>query len=89
MGEIGYHIKTIQRGVFGEASKIAEESAEFIDAVEQGVSLMALQELSDLIGAVKGYLADKHPEISLSDLEKMAIVTARSFSAGHRKSREE
>lgn len=84
---MGYHLTEIPRGQFGEASKIAEETAEFIDAVEQGVSVMALVELSDLIGAVRGYLGKHHPNTTLDDLVRMADVTSRAFEDGTRKPR--
>lgn len=84
---MGYHLKDIPRGQFGEASKIAEETAEFIDAVEQQVSVMALVELSDLIGAIRGYLHKHHPQTTLDDLVRMADVTQRAFEDGTRKSR--
>lgn len=85
---MGYHIQDIPRGDFGEASKIAEEAAEFADAVEQGVNIMALVELADLMGAVRGYLANHHPDISIGDLLKMADVTERAFKDGTRTPRQ-
>lgn len=83
----GYHVAKIERGVFGEASKIFEEVDEFADALEQGVAIMALVELSDLVGAIKGYLAKHHPTLTLDDLNDMAVVTKRVFESGHRESR--
>lgn len=80
----GYHLKNIEKGVFGEASKIREETEEFMDAVEQGVSIMSLIELADLCGAIKAFLAKYHPSITLADLEKMSKVTERAFINGHR-----
>lgn len=84
----GYHLADIKRGVFGEDSKIFEEIDEFADALDQGVALMALIELSDLIGAIKGWLAKYHPSITLADLDKMAEVTKRVFESGHRESKQ-
>lgn len=83
----GYHAADIERGVFGEASKIFEEVDEFADALSQGVAIMALVELSDLIGAIKGWLAKHHPSITLDDLNDMALVTKRVFESGHREAR--
>lgn len=83
----GYHKATIVRGVFGDDSKIFEEVDEFADALDQGVTLMALVELSDLIGAIRGYLAKHHPSITLDDLIAMSDVTHRVFSTGYRTSR--
>lgn len=82
-GPRGYHARTIRRGVFGEASKIREEAEEFIDAVEQGVAIMALVELSDLYGAIEEYL-DRHHRMSMDDLRKMSNVTKRAFRDGTR-----
>lgn len=80
----GYHLKEIDKGVLGEASKVREEVEEFLDAVDQGVSIMALVELSDLIGAVQAYLEVHHPSVSLQDLIAMSNVTARAFKNGRR-----
>lgn len=49
----GYHINEIKKGTVGEVSKIVEEIYEYEDAVLQGVKIMALVELSDLIGAIE------------------------------------
>ena len=80
----GYHIKEIKRGVLGEPSKIREEVEEFLDAVDQGSSIMALIELSDLIGAVNLYLEKYHPTINLGDLIVMNNITRRAFESGAR-----
>jgi phosphoribosyl-ATP pyrophosphohydrolase len=82
--EPGYHLADIPKGVYGEASKITEEAAEFADAVAQGVSVMALVELADLMGAVEAYLAKHHPSVSMADLMKMSAVTTRAFMNGDR-----
>ena len=81
----GYHIRDIERGVFGEASKIREETEEFLDAVEQGVEIMALIELSDLIGAIEEYAVRRGS--SLDALIKMKTVTRRAFEDGTRDAR--
>jgi hypothetical protein len=80
----GYHMTTIEKGVLGEASKIKEEVEEFMDAVEQDVSIMALVELSDLVGAVESYLAKHHPSMNFDDLRSMSEVTKRAFQNGRR-----
>lgn len=80
----GYHINELPRGEFGELSKVYEEIAELADAEEQGATLMLLQELSDTIGAIEGYLKKHHPSITLNDLIKMKDITKRAFEAGHR-----
>ena len=83
---MGYHKADIPRGKYGEASKITEEYDEFIDAINQDNPLMALQELSDLIGAIEGY-ASKY-NMTLDDLLTMHKVTKKVFLEGHRTPRE-
>lgn len=81
----GYHSKDIPKGKFGEASKIKEECLEFEDAIEQGNKVMALVELSDLLGAIEGYLKSEYDnKITLQDLKIMSDVTRRVFETGHR-----
>jgi hypothetical protein len=81
----GYHIKTFDRGVYGESSKIMEEVLELQDAEAQGARIMALHELSDILGAVHGYLRKHHPDMKFEDLIKMANITRRAFESGYRK----
>ena len=50
---MGYDHKEIERGVYGQPSKIREELEEFEDALDQGCHIMALVELADLMGAMK------------------------------------
>lgn len=83
----GYHVSPIPQGVFGEFSKIEEEVAELKDAREQGCGIMELVELADLFGAIRGYLANYHPEITMRDLEVMAGITERAFTNGARQSK--
>jgi hypothetical protein len=85
---LGYHKAVIARGVFGEDSKIYEEIDEFADALDQNVQIMALVELSDVIGAIEGWLAKHHPTVTLSDLAAMSAVTQRAFESGARKNRD-
>lgn len=80
----GYHLKDIPKGVFGEVSKIEEEFLEFKDALKQGNDVMALIELSDQIGAIRGWLERNHPSITLEKLITMNDATTRSFVNGHR-----
>lgn len=80
----GYHLRPIEKGEFGQASKIYEEVEEFRESLEQGVAVMALVELSDLLGAIEGYLSCHHPSITLDDLRQMSAVTQRAFRNGHR-----
>jgi len=82
---MGYHIRTIKKGIFGEASKIREELEEFEDSLEQGNPIMAILELSDLIGSVDGFLQKNYPSITLADLLEMSAATHRAFDDGTRK----
>lgn len=80
----GYHLNIIPKGTYGEASKITEEYAEFVDAWGQGNSVMVLNELADLIGAIEGYLDNAFVTITLNDLIVMKDATKRAFESGHR-----
>lgn len=80
---MGYHISKIEKGTFGELSKIKEELDEAFDAEKQGVKIMLLLELSDMIGAIKA-VAEKNGS-SLDDLIKMQKITERVFLDGSRK----
>ena len=83
----GYHMEEIPRGVYGELSKVIEEAAELKDAMEQGNKLMVLIELSDIIGAIDGYL-DKYytgRSMTIDNLITMAFTTKRVFESGYRK----
>ncbi len=81
----GYHLTRIDKGVIGEVSKIQEEFEEFIDATKQGVAVMQLVELSDMLGAIERWLEKYHPNVTLNQLAKMKDVTRRAFDNGHRK----
>lgn len=81
---IGYHLHTFDKGIVGEASKILEETQEFMDAIEQDCEIMALIELSDLYGAIESYLVKHHPTIDMNDLSKMSNITKRVFENGIR-----
>jgi hypothetical protein len=80
----GYHKQNIKKGILGDPSKIREEFEEFMDAVDQEVSVMALVELSDLVGAIEAYLSNNHQSISFDDLKAMSNVTKRAFENGRR-----
>ena len=80
----GYHRKDIPRGEVGEVSKIKEEVLELEDAFEQGVKIMQLCELSDIIQAIRLHIRKYHPNTTLDDLIQMAEVTERAFSDGTR-----
>lgn len=80
----GYHKKEIPKGEVGELSKIYEELLEAYEAENQGVGIMTLIELSDLVGAVDSFLQKHYPNFTLNDLIKMSDVTKRAFNSGRR-----
>jgi hypothetical protein len=82
--EKGYHLAEITKGELGEISKIEEEVAELRDAAQQGVRVMELVELSDLVGAIESYLERHHSGYTIADLLAMAEVTKRAFLNGCR-----
>lgn len=81
----GYHLNTIEKGEVGEISKIREEVEELIDAENQKNPVMALVELSDIIGAIELFLEKHHPSITVKDLITMSEATKRAFLSGARK----
>lgn len=83
---MGYHIKEIARGKFGEFSKIREEFLEAEDALEQDNKVMLLVELADLIGAIEEYCSKYN--IKLDDLIRMKEATKRAFKDGTREPRD-
>ena len=83
---MGYHIDEIPRGEFGEVSKIREELLELEDAIKQNNTIMALIELSDMIGAIEGFVL-KNTSLTLSDLIIMKDATKKAFEDGTRNSR--
>ncbi len=80
-----YHLDKIEKGVYGELSKVQEEIHEAIDAKKQKCELMVLIELSDAIGAIEAYLEKYHPSFSIDDLAIMSKITKRAFQSGNRK----
>jgi len=83
MSKSGYHLRKIEKGMLGEVSKVREELEELEDALEQGVKIMALAELSDLYGAVEA-LAE-NMGVTMQDLADMSLVTKRAFMSGGRR----
>lgn len=82
----GYHVAEIPRGEYGKISKIIEEAAELKDAMEQGQKLMCLIELSDILGAIEGYLEKEYEgKVTVTDLFNMSNATKRAFESGGRK----
>ena len=80
----GYHLREITKGVLGSPSKIIEEAQELLDAHEQGSIIMESVELSDLYGAIRAYMDERHPGLTFRDLEAMANITERAFRNGRR-----
>lgn len=82
----GYHLTEIPRGTYGEISKILEEAAELKDAMEQANKVMVIIELSDIIGAVEGYMEKYYGDkLTIDNLLTMANTTKRAFQSGNRK----
>jgi len=82
---MGYHKTEIEKGVYGHFSKIKEEFQELQDAIDQKDKILTLVELSDLIGAIEGFV-EFELKLSLNDLVKFKELTKQSFISGHRKS---
>lgn len=80
---MGYHLKEIKKGTFGEFSKIREEMEELLDAHEQKAIILQLVELSDLFGAVEAYLENYN--LTLNDIIAMKDRTKSAFQSGDRK----
>jgi phosphoribosyl-ATP pyrophosphohydrolase len=80
---VGYHNKAIEKSEYGTFKKIREEFLELEDATEQNNKILAINELSDLIGAIEGYANSL--SISLDDLIQMKELTKRAFENGVRK----
>jgi hypothetical protein len=73
----GYHVNKIPKGSYGQSTKIMEEVLELQDAEAQNAKIMALHELSDIIGAVHGYLREHYPDMKFEDLLTMSEITQR------------
>lgn len=81
---MGYHTRIINKGTFGDFSKIQEEWEELLDAHEQKAKILELVEISDLYGAIEGYL-NKEYGLSMEDIRVMSNMTVSSFIEGKRK----
>jgi hypothetical protein len=85
VSEPGYHLVQIPKGEYGSVAKIEEELLELKDALAQGNKIMALIELSDMLGAIEGYIKKEYDDkITFDDLKKMADTTCRAFRSGCR-----
>ena len=81
---MGYHKREIRKGFVGESSKIKEELDELLDAESDDDQVMALIELSDMVGAIQLYLEKHHPTITVEHLTKLARKTISAFREGKR-----
>jgi hypothetical protein len=79
----GYHRSKIPKGTYGEFSKVEEELAELRDAQEQGCRILELVEITDLYGALAGYVEAKYG-MTMDDVKQMAELTRSSFRDGTR-----
>ncbi len=80
---MGYHTREIEKGVFGEFSKVEEEWEELLDARLQDGKILELCELADLYGAIDGYVKAKF-NLSIEDVAKMSRMTTSAFEEGSR-----
>ena len=80
---MGYHLTDIPKGVLGEFSKIKEEFLELEDAVKQNDSILVLNELSDMVGAIEEYV--KRWNLDLNALKTFSDKTKSAFIDGKRK----
>lgn len=80
---MGYHQSQIIKGVLGEYSKIREEFDELTDAINQNDSVLAICELTDLIGAIEAYSYPKY-NLTIEDLVKFSRKTKEAFKEGKR-----
>jgi phosphoribosyl-ATP pyrophosphohydrolase len=78
-----YHVQIIEKGEYGQTSKIYEEIQELKDAEEQQNPILMLCEISDVLGAIEGYL-HKHHGMTLEDALKMTALNKKAFTSGYR-----
>lgn len=81
---MGYHKRDIPKGVYGSFSKVAEEWEELLDAQDQDAKVLELVEITDLYGALAGYVEAKFG-MTMEDIRLMAEMTRSSFKEGKRK----
>ena len=80
---IGYHKVHIEKGEYGNISKVEEELHELKDAIEQDSTILAMVELSDLYGALEG-LAETLG-VTMEQVIRFSNITKRAFTNGYRK----
>lgn len=71
------HKRKIEKGVFGDFSKIKEEFQELQDANEQHCKVLEICEICDLIGAIEGYIV-KNYNLTISDIYKFSEMVSTS-----------
>jgi hypothetical protein len=72
----GYHLAKIEKGVLGEFSKVKEEYLECMDAYHQFCIIMALVEMSDLVGAMRWYYGEEaFEEMAREAIDEFPNVT--------------
>jgi hypothetical protein len=80
---MAYHKREIEKGVYGQFSKIREEFQELDDAHEQDARILELCELADLYGAIEGYVEVKFG-FKMADVKAMSDLTKSAFREGTR-----
>lgn len=80
---MGYHSREIPKGELGAFSKIIEEYEELCDAHTQGVKVLEICELTDLLGAIEEYARAEY-NLDLADLIKFSDKTKEAFKEGTR-----
>ncbi len=80
---MGYHTKTIVKGVYGDFSKVHEEWEELLDAHDQNARILELCEIADLYGAIAGYV-EKQFGMTMTDVDLMSRMTSEAFTEGAR-----
>lgn len=73
------HKRNIEKGNFGDFSKIEEEFQELKDANEQHCKVLEICEICDLIGAVNGYVK-KHYNMSIYDIYRFSEMVSSNKS---------
>lgn len=79
---MGYHKREIQKGVFGEFSKVQEEFEELKDGYDQKNKILQIVELTDLLGAIEAY--GNKLGVSMTDMLSMMEATKKAFKDGDR-----
>lgn len=80
---MGYHTRDIEKGQYGQFSKIREEFEELEDAFIQKDEILMICEMADLIGAIEGYASKWN--LTLDDIKKFSDKTKSAFIEGKRK----